>query len=629
MSKSIKFDERVYTCILCIFVYGFYGIMTPSLADLEAGYLAWVYFFLPIITLASYLMVNSDGDGNGFNIRMPCVSTSLLLNLGFAVVIALVTTYFVTLSLTGDELFYASYGFIHSAKIIPILALEVPDMLSLDASIVIRLITLVFFILLFFLCYVLLRSSESSYLFLTLMTLLILILARLLFVYLGGNPVIHTPLTSAYIALIGTFVGISDLALQSGQLFIFVVFGFFVFTRFKLSVGISYLAFMLVLAFLSIPAVFLLGSDLEPSLWTMICYSIVLLYLAEKKFKEHKFLVCLVVLFSFFRLQAIFALVPIILHLLTFDDYSRVFKVRARQYVNVLSPGLVFLPFFVYALVEGSAATTELTFSISRLIEIIIDGTMWRAYADVFSPAWLLLYLGLVLLCIRSRATQINLVFFFVLSFVFFSINEDLWSFSKYRVEVFSPLLLAQLYLFTKQFDLNHSSTLIVSIAIAAIYFNVQSLVNFPVPCSKEKGVLQNYNLRYKIDYGCNYLNQPPYDYSKAITYLNKNSSINFTYIPGVQYGVFMHAMHGASVQGYLRAQKVWNEHIELNSQLMAEFSADPEFIHSDLRIKYVLLGFTKDINLIRNDLIAKDWMEIVLNKNEKSLPISLLRRPL
>ena len=229
MSKSVKFDERFLSCILCIIVYGFYGIMTPSLADLATGYLSWVYLSLPIITLASYLILNRDGDG--LNIRMPCVSTGLLLNMGFAVVIALVTTYFVTLSLSGDELFYASYGFIHSAKILPVFSSAFPDMLGLDVSIPIRLMSLVFFILLCCLCYVLLLISESRYLFLSLLTVLILILARLVFAYLGGNPVIHSPLTSAYIALIGTFVGISDLALQSGQMLIYVVFGFFAFPR--------------------------------------------------------------------------------------------------------------------------------------------------------------------------------------------------------------------------------------------------------------------------------------------------------------------------------------------------------------------------------------------------------------
>jgi hypothetical protein len=104
---------------------------------------------------------------------------------------------------------------------------------------------------------------------------------------------------------------------------------------------------------------------------------------------------------------------------------------------------------------------------------------------------------------------------------------------------------------------------------------------------------------------------------------------INSTYIPGVQYGVFMHAMHGASVQGYLRAQKIWDEQIDLNGQLMGEFSANSHFIHSDLRINYVLLGFTKDINLIKDGLIANNWIEVALNRNENSLPIYLLRRTL
>ena len=628
MPKSFTFDARASTCILCIFVYGFYGITTPSLTDLADSYLSWFYLLFPIITLTVYLLINKGEDSQRMHLCIPFFNTKVLLNSIFAFIIAVAVINYVTLSLSGDELFYANYGFIHSIKILPFLVSATPNILDLDVSIVIRAISLVLLIALCFLSYLLFRIGLRSYLSLSLATLIILISARIIFLYIGGNPIIHSPLTSAYAALVGILIGISDLALQSGQFLIYVLFSFFVFTRFRMITNNTFQASILALAVLSIPATFFLGSDLEPSLWTMICYSIILLYLSEEKFKQYKSLVYVVLLFSLFRLPSIFALVPIMIHLIAYDDHSRKFRLRVSQYLNIFSPAIIFLPFFVFAMIEGSAATTESTFSISRLFQITLDGTMWKAYADVFSPVWLLSYLILVLLSFRSRLTQINIVFLFVLSIVYFSIDEDLWSLSKYRVEVFTPLLLAQLYILIKQINFKNFSKLISSIAAAMILLNFYSLLSFPMPCSKEEGVLQNHNLMYKIDYGCNFLNQPPYDYSHAMTYLDDYRAINSTYIPGVHYGVFMHAMNGASVEGYLRAEKIWNEQIELNNQLMSEFSANPDMIHADLRIDYVLLGFTKDISFIKSGLISHNWTEIALSKNGRSLPVFLLKRP-
>ena len=255
---------------------------------------------------------------------------------------------------------------------------------------------------------------------------------------------------------------------------------------------------------------------------------------------------------------------------------------------------------------------------------------MWSAYADVISPFWLGLYLLLVILSIRSTFTLINIIFFCVLSFVFFYIDQDLWSFAKYRLEVFIPLFISQALFLAKKWDSKLLANAIAALAILGIGININSLLGFPTSCSENQGTLRNHDLRYEVDFGCNYLTRVPYNFSETMNYVHSRGAMDATYIPGVYYGVFIHVLHRTTLADYLVSQKIWNDQEKIISKSIGNnFSADADSIHLDSRIEYVMLGFTQDISLIKSSLISKGWNTVYSSGDEYSLPIFLLQRPI
>ena len=245
---------------------------------------------------------------------------------------------------------------------------------------------------------------------------------------------------------------------------------------------------------------------------------------------------------------------------------------------------------------------------------------MWLAYADVISPFWLGLYLLLIILNIRSTFTQINIIFFCLLSFVYFYIDQDLWSLAKYRLEVFIPLFISQVYFLARKMDSKLLTNAIATLVILAISINVNSVLGFPTSCSQNQGTLRNHDLRYQIDFGCNYLTRVPYNFSETMNYVHSRAAMDATYIPGVYYGVFIHVLHQTTVADYLVSQKIWNDQEQFTRKSIGNnFSADTE---------YVILAFTQDITLIRSSLISKGWNTVYSSSDEYSLPIFLLQRP-
>ena len=235
----------------------------------------------------------------------------------------------------------------------------------------------------------------------------------------------------------------------------------------------------------------------------------------------------------------------------------------------------------------------------------------------------------LVVLSYRSSFTHINIVFFCFLTIVFFSLNESVWSFAKYRLEVFIPLFISQVLFFLGKESSKRKIPVIVAIGIFGFSLNLNQVFDYPQSCSQKQGTLQNSNLRYKVDSGCNYLTRVPYNFSTVMSYLKTQDAMAETYIPGVYYGAFIHIVHGTRASDYLLSQKIWDDQKLLNSESLGDiFTANPQSIQTDSRINYVLLGFTKNSSMISSDLISKGWQTIYSGADKYGLAILLLRRP-
>ena len=86
---------------------------------------------------------------------------------------------------------------------------------------------------------------------------------------------------------------------------------------------------------------------------------------------------------------------------------------------------------------------------------------------------------------------------------------------------------------------------------------NINSLLNFPKSCLDNQGYLRNHDLRYQIDYGCNYLTRVPYNFSMVMDYVHSRDAMSKTFIPGVYYGAFIHILHRTKVADYMASQNL------------------------------------------------------------------------
>jgi len=478
---------------------------------------------------------------------------------------------------------------------------------------------------------VLMLSNRYSYLLLGIVVLSALVIARLALSYLGGNELVHAPLAGTYTLIPGTIFGLSDLSIQSGQGLVYIIFGYFVFTRFSSALESSWVGISLTLAIFSIPAFFFLGFVLEPVIWSIICSTVVLCLLTNEKFHHHKSLMYLIVFLAFFRIGAIFAIIPLLSHLLINGHLRGDLKSKLESLIRILSPVLVFIPFFVFSYIKGSAATNESTVTLSRIFEASIDGTMWSLYIDVLSPYWLVLYGLLIIISLRSKFTQINVIYFCFLTVFFFSLNERVWEFAKYRLEVFMPLFISLALSITKQLN---SRLVKNGIGVAGIFvamLNLNAVYGFPTTCSQNSGEVNKETLGMELDFGCNYLSRVPFNFSNATDYVRSREAMAATYVPGVYYGALIHVLNGASVSDFLLAKEVFNDQKELNSEsVWYGHDANPDAIHDDTRIEYVLLGYVANLEHIKTSLILRGWKVVFTDSDSNGFGLEtfILQRP-
>lgn len=611
MMKTTIAPVPVVLCFLSILVYGFYGAMNPNSSTLFSDIYATMYFFLPIVFLLGYLSIGRTGSSLIINGDKFLTKYFIWFNV-FALIFSFSFIWALKKSLTGDQLFYSNYGFIHSIKILPLLGELSVETYNIEAKNILRFFSSVILTAFFILYLCLLKVYRYSYIGFCIFTTIGLISFRLLLSGFGGNELIHAPLSGAYLLIFGASFGVSDIALQSAYFFGFLNFGYFLFFELKKIIFSTFASILLVIAILTLPGFLFLGTVIEPALWSVICYSIVLIKLQEKEFDKHNLLVLLIVMFSFFRISSIFALLPVFLHLVGCKSFHGTIKDKSKKCIDIFSPVLVFLPFFVFAYFTGSSATSEAEVSIKRVWDIFIDGSMLRMYLDAISPVWIACYALLVVINLRSWFSWMNMFFFVFLTIVFFSLNESVWGFTKYRLEVFIPLVVSMIFCSVREWmSVKRISMLIIPLAVLLIFTNAKGLYGYPSSCS-ETGSLNNANMHYELDFGCNYSVRVPFDFSEVMSHLKLKGALGSTYIPGVYYGTFIHVLNNASLKEYVSAKEIWDRQDMHNSAgNRSRFSADVDFINKDKRIEYVLLGFTKDIDQIGDSLKEHGWESI------------------
>lgn len=620
MQKNIyKLNESFSLSIIGILTYGFYGIMNPGFDELHTSLSSLFYFLFPVFSLWGYLYFFNKENYIIFKANAAGSFKYNFLILIFCLLLSFFSVFYINEgnSLTGDQLFYSNYGFIHSIKAVSILSSMVPAINNFDISFVIRGFSFVLILSFLFFSYVLFKIQNKNFAWFCFSVILVLVLTRLILSFLDGNHLVHAPLSGSYLLIFGSIFGLSSLVIQSAYYFIYILFSFFIIKKF--AHYSSFLGFLLSISILTIPGLIFLSSIVEPSIWSIICFSIILCQLTDKNFSNYKLLVYLTVFFAFFRISSIFIIGPIFLHLIMNKKYNSTLNKKLYEYLKIFSPLIIFFPFLIFSFLNGSSATSGSSLSLKEILEISINGTMLTMYLDVISSKWLLMYLLLLFINLKSSFTYINIAFLCLLTLIYFSLNEEVIIFSKYRLEVFIPLLLSQAFLTIKIIQSRKMSVFYILLSFVLIADNTKNLYNFPDSCINNESFFRNSDMHYKFDYGCNYYLGVPYKFTDAFSYLKTKNAIGSTYMPGVNYNTFTFILNKASVSEYLEASNIWNDQDKLNTVNDAgRFGADPISIHEDMRIDHVLLGFTKNFEDLKSSLQKHGWTETFSSEHER-----------
>jgi len=233
MRNILKINEVVFASIICIFAYGLYGIGSPSLSELNSNIIACFHFISPIVALVIYFILQPKYMHMELNLFL--VNKIFLVKLVIFFFIALFIVSYVNLSLSGDQLYYSNYAFIHSIKLLPALSSFIPSFLNIEFATLIKASSLFLAMTFALFCYFIVRSYKFNYLFFLFLVIFSVLFLRLIIAFLGGNPIVHAPLSSAYLMLLSPILGISDIGLQVSFALSFVFFGYLTFLKFLMN----------------------------------------------------------------------------------------------------------------------------------------------------------------------------------------------------------------------------------------------------------------------------------------------------------------------------------------------------------------------------------------------------------
>ena len=178
------------------------------------------------------------------------------------------------LSISGDEYAYSSIGLTHSYFTNRKFLIKYEFSNHLSVSFVIRIISLAIcvYISLFFIVFF--NYTKKNYYFQIIFIFFLVLLLRLLALNFGGNNFPHPPLLGAPPLISTALFGLSDLALKFSYFFGYFLLAYYFFDKINKKINI-FLSKIINLGLFSSPGLIYLGSTVEQSLWTIICFTII------------------------------------------------------------------------------------------------------------------------------------------------------------------------------------------------------------------------------------------------------------------------------------------------------------------------------------------------------------------
>jgi len=618
--------------------------MTPSyneLLNLKVSPL--LLFFLPFIALGViYRFMIEDQEGNFYSFSFEIKKSEIFIYLSFLAILTLLSFGLLGLSLSGDEIVYSQMGVIHGLEIARILSETTSFFDEIAFKYLVQLFSLLSSIALLVIIFFSIKiNSNRNRIFLFIFLLLV---TRILVSLLGGNTYAHPPLSSLFPLIFGSLFGINDLTFKLSYFIPYSIFIFILYRELCRRLD-AISSFLLCLAFSTIPILLSLGSVVEQSLWSVICYCLIITKIISEKNPNYFKLVILVTIFSFFRITSIFALIPIFTHFLIINiaEFSK--KDFLVKNLRLIIPVFAILPFLGFTVFYSTHYSQDQSLSnASIFIETLLAGEIFSFVWSSFNFYWLVpIIFSFSLPSFKGVKASLFIFAFCLITLFHFLSNPMLWGISKYQAEYVLPFVLVGSLLllhYLSKFKLIVIGRLMV---LTLAILNTWIFTNFPSNCkaydltnseetninhsigwpfivtSSEKEIGHLTEPLLKGGSGCNIISNYPYNSKGAYSFILELKKESYVYSPGVHYGVLPQIMSGFDVKSIKSVNKILKHQDEKKSENNIPWiGGDAQLINSDTKIQLVVLDLVSSKDKLIRDLLQFGWIVVAEFKDSR-----------
>ena len=118
------------------------------------------------------------------------------------------------------------------------------------------------------------------------------------------------------------------------------------------------ISLIITLSLFSIPGVLYLGISYEQALWSMICFSIVLIEINKENI-NYKKIILIILFFSFFRILSLAAILILGLNIFYKAKSIKIFLIETKLLIKNSYPLLILIPFLLFSFFDKSSLTVD------------------------------------------------------------------------------------------------------------------------------------------------------------------------------------------------------------------------------------------------------------------------------
>jgi len=426
---SISFNWFKILFLFNFIIYGFYGSISRDL-NFIISLFSILLFFLYYFLFYKLKYIASD--------KIIFKKKELLIIIFFFVIFSVINFEHLSYSLYVDELAFAQYTLrLPTGFSFFFLNLSSNNFLSsIPIKYVVYFFSLCVSISLIFISYLIIKKF-------TFKTLLFTIIVTIFFRLILDNYSLHPPLQNIIPLFFLSLFGISNLVFKLSYVFLYSIFLFviFIYIRKKINLSSSLLA---CISIGTLPNLLIISTQAEYSLWALLFYTYLYLYLSLEKKINYFRLISLGSILVLARIPILFSLFSIFVYFF----YTNFKKIRDKKLFflkNILlfiCPLIIFFSFIFRDIYLGRPAL-DVDFShlnfLNKFLLIYKDNFIFNQIFNII-PTWVLFFL--VIAFLDKKIFFYILSFFLVSTLYYLSIDRTFWNFPKYINEFVTPFVI-------------------------------------------------------------------------------------------------------------------------------------------------------------------------------------------